>query len=112
MTRRLQLNEFLDRIYIPVDLREEVAQLRRIIAENDYRAINDKDANTKHLNALVIETSGCGLRETYKEFHICRVDVGKVGKDMADIAIYYRDCDIANPQRVSKRNIKFNLLQE
>lgn len=112
MIRRTELNEFIDRLYIPVNLREEVAQLRRIIAENDYRSIEDKDAGTMHKNALVIETQGRGIRETYKEFVICRIDVGRVGKDMADIAIYYKDSTIASPLRVNKRNIKINLLVE
>ena len=113
MTRREELLAFLDSIYVPVKLREEVALLKRIIRENDYRGIEKEDENTIHEYTLVIDTVGKGSRETYSDFTICRVDVGAVGAQMADVAIYYKgNSYMATPKRVSRKNIKINVLQD
>lgn len=110
MTRRTQLNNFLDLIYKPVGLTGEIAQLRRIISENDYREIREDDTGKMFKNCLIIETAGRGLRETYKAFYIARVDIGNVGAEMADIAIYYNGSDFpATPRRVGRKNIKINI---
>lgn len=110
MTRRTQLMNFIEQIYKPVGSLEDVAQLRRIVAENDYREIRETDAGKMFRNCLVIETAGRGLRETYQSFYICRVDVGKVSKEMAEIAIYYKGSDyVATPCRISRKNIRINV---
>lgn len=113
MTRRERLIDFIDSLYCPVAYRDEVALLKKIAAENDYRGIEKKDQNTMHEQSLIIETKGRGSRETYSCFYICRVDVGEVGEEMADIAIFYKDDScLATPRRVSRKNIKINILDE
>ena len=112
MTRRTQLNNYIDKLYIPVSLREKAAQLRRIVAENDYRSIESKDYGSMHENCLIIETSGRGLRETFAGYKIARVDAGKVGPEMADIAIIENGSNLATPMKVNKKNIRINLLQD
>lgn len=113
MNRREELLNFLDSIYVPVPLREEVLILKRIIRENDYRAIEEKDAGTMHEHALIIETKGRGTRESYSSFLITRLDVGNVGAEMADVAIYTKgDSYMAKPKRINRKNIKINVLQD
>ena len=112
MTRRTQLNNFIDSLYIPVSLRGQAAQLRRIIAENDYRPIGDEDADTMREHCLIIETKGKGLRQSFAAYHVCRVDIGEVGPDMADIAIYYEGSYKVLPKRVNRKNIKINILSD
>lgn len=112
MTRREQLLKYVSALYVPVALREQAAQLMKIIQENDYRAIESKDEGTIHLNALIIETTGRGERETFRGYDIDRIDVGKVGPEMADIAIMKVGGTLAIPKRVNKKNIKINLLQD
>ena len=108
MTRRDELNAFLDSLYVPAGLREEVEQLRLIVRENDYRAIESKDTGKMFKDCLVIHTTGKGNRETYFGFHICRVDIGAVGSKMAEIAIHYID-SVTTPRRVAKTNLKINI---
>ena len=109
MTRRKQLEDFVNGLYFPVSLLEEKYQLLAIIRENDYRGIEERDAETLHDDCLIIETKGRGARETYKEFLICRVDVGSVGAKMADIAIHPTGTALSTPKRVDRLNIRFNI---
>ena len=111
-THRARLYEYLTGLYVPVSKREEFAQLLKIVNENDYKFIEDLDEKQIFRDSLVIETLGCGIRETFKGYKICRVDVGKVGVKMADIAIFENGCDLAIPKRVAKGTIKINLLRE
>lgn len=111
-THRARLYEYLTGLYVPVSKREEFAQLLKIVNENDYKSIEDLDEKQNFRDSLVIETLGCGIRETFKGYKICRVDVGKVGVKMADIAIFENGCDLAIPKRVAKGTIKINLLRE
>ena len=107
-TRKDRLIDFIDRIYTPRALTAKINELRRIVLNGKFRAIEDQDAHTTHENCIVIETKGRGSYETFKNYYICRVDVGDVGPVMADVAIYY-DINFASPQRVNKGNIKINL---
>ena len=109
MTRRDKLIDFIDSIYFPVSLSEEKYTLLAIIRENDYRGIEEKDANKQFADCLIIETKGRGARESYSEYRICRVDVGEVGPVMADIAVYNHGACLATPKRVKRNNIRFNI---
>ena len=111
MTRRIQLLKFLESIYVPVSLIEKHAELLRIVNENDYRGIEKDDEGRIIINALVISTKGRGKFESFQGYRITRVDVGRVGKEFADIAIF-DDMNLASPTRVSKTNIKVNLPSE
>lgn len=107
--RREELIKFVDSLYCPANSRDEVALLRKIVSENDYRPIEESDAGKMFNDCLIIETKGTGSRETYNDFYICRVDVGEVGPKMADVAIYFTDSGIATPRRISKNNIRVNI---
>ena len=107
-TRKDRLLDFIDRIYTPRALTAQINELRRIVLNGNFRAIEEQDAHTMHENCIVIETKGRGKYETFKNYYVCRVDIGDVGPVMADVAIYY-DINFASPQRVNKGNIKINL---
>ena len=108
MTRREELTYFLNKLYCPVDKTAKLAQLRAIVAENDYRAIDEGDKNKMFRDCLIIETKGKGSRETFQDYLITRVDIGEVGSATASIAIY-KDINLVTPLKVSKDNIKINL---
>ena len=108
MTQRMkELYAFLKRIYVPVDLKRLHAKLMNLVANVEFRAIDKSDSGYTYENALVIETKGRGLYETFKGYSLCRIDVGEVGNSMADIAIH--DDSIIKPLRINKGNIKINL---
>lgn len=109
MTRRTQLFNFLEGLYVPVSLRDEFAQLLAIVRENDYRAIEARDSNKSFNDCLIIETKGRGKWETYSEFYICRVDVGQVKKSMVDVAVLPNGSSRFAPKRVNCANIKINI---
>lgn len=111
MTRRIQLLKFLESIYVPVSLIEKHAELLRIVNENDYRGIEKYDEAHVFMNALVISTKGRGKFESFQGYRITRVDIGKVGREFADIVIF-DGMTLATPKRVSKTNIKVNLPSE
>lgn len=108
MTRREELREYLNKIYCPVNKTAKMAQLWQIIAENDYRAIEEQDKNKMFLDCLIIETKGKGERETFQDYLITRVDIGEVSNATASIAIY-KDINLVTPLKVSRLNIKINL---
>lgn len=108
-TRRSELFEFIEGLYVPKQLQDEFAKLRTIIYENDYRGITLDDRYTMHNDCLIIETKGKGAYETFKGFYIARVDVGSIGKDMANIAIYKPGINLAEPLKVLKGNIRINI---
>lgn len=108
-TRMTELVEFLNKIYVPVDLKTTHSQLMKLLYENDYRKIENADSGKTFSNALVIETKGRGLYETFKGYSISRVDIGRVSKTMVDIAIYSNDGTPVKPIRINKGNIKINL---
>ena len=110
MTRKTELLNFLDDIYIPVYKRGEWSILRKIILENDYRTIEEADANKMYNDCLVIQTKGRGKRETFAGYLITRIDIGEVNEKYADIA-YYLDSNLACPKHIARKNIKFNLPQ-
>ena len=111
MTRRIQLLQFLESIYVPVSLMEKHAELLRIVNENDYRGIEKYDEGHVFMNALVILTKGRGKFESFQGYRITRVDVGRVGKEFADLAIF-DGMNLASPVRIGKTNIKINLPSE
>lgn len=108
MTRREELREYLNKIYCPVDKTAKLAQLWAIVAENDYRAIEETDKNKKFLDCLIIETKGKGSRESFQDYLITRVDIGEVGSATASIAIY-KDINLVTPLKVARDNIKINI---
>ena len=111
MTRRNQLLQFLESIYVPVSLIAKHAELLRIVNENDYRGIEKYDEAHVFMNALIISTKGRGKFESFQGYQITRVDVGRVGKEFADLAIF-DGMTLAKPTRVSRTNIKVNLPSE
>lgn len=111
MTRREELLDFLDKIYIPVDKQVECAKLRRIILENDYRPIDRRDSETIRNNCLVILTKGKGIREAFAGFSITRIDIASVSNTLATIAIYNEGLDRFEPQRINRLNKRINILE-
>lgn len=109
LRRNTELNDFIEGLYVPVKYREEIDLLRKLIASQEYRAIEESDAGKSFPDCLVIDTKGRGLRETYSDFTVSRVDVGDVGSEYANIAIYYKGSDLATPKRISKKNIRINI---
>ena len=108
MTRREQLTYYLNKLYCPVDKTAKLAQLRAIVAENDYRAIEETDNNKMFRDCLIIETKGKGSRESFQDYLITRVDIGEVGSATASIAIY-KDNNLVTPLKVARDNIKINI---
>lgn len=111
MTRREKLIDFLETIYVPAKLISEAAKLRKIVLENDYREIEESDSCSINNNALIIYTKGRGSRESFQGYEITRVDIGEVSSNMVDIAIYHQEYYSVTPLRVSRKNIKVNLLK-
>lgn len=111
MNRREELLNFLDKIYIPVDKLADVANLTKIILENDYRPIEEQDTNTMKTDCLIILTKGKGLRETFSGYDITRIDIANVSEAMATIAIYNKDSNRFEPQRIKRTNKRVNILE-
>lgn len=110
--RNEEIREYLKNIYIPVAARETYMRLLDILQENTYREISSIDEGKILHDSLIIETKGKGERETFQNYTIARVDVGKVGDTYIDIAIYNIDSQSFYPIRVKKDTIKISVLNQ
>lgn len=111
MTRNEELLEYVDSLYIPKDKLEKIANLKRIIRENDYRAIDVNDQGKMFLDSLVIVTKGNPPRETFDYYLIARVDVGEATGQYADIAIFdFYAGHAVTPKRIKRTSKKISLL--
>ena len=109
--RTEKLLDYLAGLYVPKDKTEKMANLTKIILENDYRAIEPSDTGKMFTEALVIATKGNSPRDSFDYYIITRVDVGKITENYADIAVFdYATSSAITPLRIARTSLKYSLL--
>ena len=94
MSKRQEMREFLDKLYVPKKLDDSFKDLELFInAESElvFRSPNQNDSFKSHYTCVNIKTKGDSKWTTFAGWEIAYIDFAHVGKTYAEAYIYNDD---------------------